>query len=110
MPVYKIYRLKDAQQQQFRWAPHTSGASVVRPKDYREAGQVQAPTPYAAWAQLREQGTPLRVGDLLESDEGELRICKYVGLEEARWEQPETPAGDASGEPELSQDRQQPTR
>jgi hypothetical protein len=90
MPRYVIYRLKDAQQEQFRWAPHTSGPSVVRPKDYREDGWIEAPTPYAAWALLRERGTPLRVGDLLKSERGELQICKYVGFEEARWQTEET--------------------
>lgn len=91
MPRYRILRLRDAQQEQFRWAPHTSGAAVVRPRDYREDGWVEAASPYAAWFLLRERGAPLRVGDLLESQEGELRICKYVGFEEARWEQAETP-------------------
>jgi len=108
MPVYKIYSLKDAQQQQFRWAPHTSGTSVVRPRDYREAGHIEAPTPYAAWSLLRQQGTPLRVGDLLESEEGDIRICKYVGLEEARWALPEAPAVNGAGDPEIPQDPQQP--
>lgn len=94
MPRYRIHRLKDAQQEQFRWAPHTGGAALVRPKDYREDGWVEATTPYAAWFLLRERGTALRVGDLLESEQGELRICKYVGFEEARWEQAQQPAGD----------------
>jgi hypothetical protein len=29
------------------------------------------------------------VGDLLESDDGRLRICKYVGFEPADWALPE---------------------
>jgi len=90
MALWKIHRLKEAQQQQFRWAPHTSGASIVRAKDYQADGEVEAATAYAAWTALRERGTPLRVGDLLESETGELRICKYVGFEEARWEAPQT--------------------
>lgn len=98
MPRYRIHRLRDAQQEQFRWAPHTSGAALVRRKDYREDGWVEAASPYAAWFLLRERGSPLRVGDLLESEEGELRICKYVGFEEARWEQPE-PCGADAGSP-----------
>ena len=28
---------------------------------------------------------PLAVGDLLESGDGQLRICKYVGFEPAQW-------------------------
>lgn len=89
MPVYKIHRLKDSRVEQFRWAPHASGAAQVRPKDYEEAGAIDAPTPYAAWFQLREKGRPLRVGDLLECETGKLHICKYVGFEEAHWVLPE---------------------
>lgn len=107
MPLYRIHRLKEAQQQQFRWAPHTSGASVVRPRDYQEAGQVEAPTPYAAWFLLRQRGAPLRVGDLLECEGSELRICKYVGFEEARWEAPEDKAVGDPGARETAPDPRQ---
>jgi len=97
MPVFRIHRLRDASQEHFRWAPHTSGATQVRQKDYQEAGQIEAPSIYAAWARLREAETPLRVGDVLETESGELRICKYVGFEDAQWMQPEPkPAAEAS--------------
>jgi hypothetical protein len=89
MPAFKIFRLKEALYQQFRWAPHTAGAAEVRPKDYESAGEIESPTAYTAWAALKEGGNPLRVGDLLQSESGDLRICKYVGLEEARWVTPE---------------------
>jgi hypothetical protein len=35
------------------------------------------------------------VGDLLEPGEGQLRICKYVGFEEASWFIPEAHIPDA---------------
>lgn len=89
MPVFKIHRLRGHAQEHFRWAPHTSGSTQVKPKDYEEAGQIEAPSFYSAWARLREAGMALRVGDLLESESGELRICKYVGFEEAQWAQPD---------------------
>jgi len=89
MPLFKIHRLKDNQFQQFRWAPHTSGACQVRPKDYVENGTVEAGSPYLAWAGLKDSEQALRVGDLLEDEGGGLRICKYVGFEEARWFVPE---------------------
>jgi len=98
MPVFKIHRLRDYAQEHFRWAAHTSGATEVRPKDYHLAGQVEALNAYSAWTNLRETGTPLRVGDVLELENGELRICKYVGFEEARWVQPE-PAPVPEGPP-----------
>ena len=77
--------MKDNPRQQFRWAPHVSGAANVKPKDYEAAGEVEADNEYAAWALLRDSETPLLVGDLLELPEGQLRICKYVGFDEARW-------------------------
>jgi hypothetical protein len=89
MPIFKIHRLKDTQFQQFRWAPHTAGACQVRPKDYVERGTVEAESAYVAWAALKDSENALRVGDLLEDEGGGLRICKYVGFEEARWFVPE---------------------
>ena len=76
----------------FRWAPHTSGVTSLRPKDFEAAGEVEASGFYSAWAELRDSGRGLDVGDLLESEAGELRICKYVGLEPAAWTVPEPKA------------------
>jgi hypothetical protein len=102
MPVFKIHRLKDSAQQQFRWAPHTPGSSPVKPKDYEVAGEVEAATPYEAWLSLKGTEQELRVGDLLESETGSLRVCKYVGFEEAAWVIPEpkpVPEPDAAPPP-----------
>jgi len=88
MPLFQIHRMKDAPRQQFRWAPHTSGVTIVKPKDYELGNTVDAPTAYAAWIALKGSSTELSVGDILES-EGELRILKYIGFEEARWFVPE---------------------
>jgi hypothetical protein len=89
MLSYRVYRMKDSLRQQFRWAPHVSGATTVKPKDYEPGGQLQACNEYDAWRALRESGQPLGVGDLLETEEGQVRICKYVGFEPAQWVQPE---------------------
>jgi hypothetical protein len=89
MPAYQIYRLKESARPQFRNAPHTSGATIVKPRDYEKSASVDASSPYAAWTALRESADALQVGDLLELDGGELRIFKYVGFEEARWYVPE---------------------
>ena len=53
---------------------------------------VEASTPYAVWMQLKDSAEPLQVGDILESESGELRIYKYVGFEEAQWVLPEMKA------------------
>ena len=81
--------MKDSPRQQFRWAPHVSGAANAKPKDFEPAGQVEALHEYDAWCVLRETGEPLLVGDLLEAEDGSLRICKYVGFEPAQWVLPE---------------------
>ena len=89
MPAYQIHLLKDSQRQQFRWAPHTSGVTIAKPKDYEKGGVVEAASPYAIWLALRGTEEELQVGDLLEVDSGELLILKYIGFEEARWYVPE---------------------
>ena len=89
MPTYRVYRMKDALRQQFRWAPHVTGAANVKAKDYEPEGEVQADSEYDAWGRLRASERPLAVGDLLEAADGTLRICKYVGFESASWVIPE---------------------
>jgi hypothetical protein len=87
--------MKDNPRQQFRWAPHVSGTANVKPKDYEQLGQIEAENEYAAWALLRASEAPLLVGDILEMPSADLRICKYVGFEEARWFIPEAPVAQA---------------
>jgi hypothetical protein len=89
MPHYRIYRMKDSPRQQFRWAPHLSGCASLKPKEYEARGEVDALHEYDAWQRMRESEDPLVVGDLLETDDGQLRICKYVGFEPAQWVLPE---------------------
>ena len=74
---------------------------MVKPRDYEPGETVDADSPYAAFFALRDSARPLEVGDLLEAENGSLRICKFVGFEEAHWVQPElkTDAGDAAHMP-----------
>ncbi len=81
--------MKDSPRQQFRWSPHVSGAATVKPRDYEPDGEVEAANEYDAWRLTRESEHPLAVGDLLEAENGGLRICKYVGFEDAQWVLPE---------------------
>jgi len=81
--------MKDSPRQQFRWAPHVAGCAAAKPRDYEQRGQVEARNEYDAWGLLKESGEPLAVGDLLEAEDGQLRVCKYVGLEPAQWALPE---------------------
>jgi hypothetical protein len=85
MASYRIHRLKDHLRQHFRFAPHVTGTASVKPRDYEPGDAVEAASPYAAYFALRESGTPLEVGDMLEAEGGALRIFKFVGFEEAEW-------------------------
>lgn len=93
MPLFRVHRMKEAPRQQFRWAPHTSGVTAIKPKDFEPAGEVCAEGFYDAWMSLRGTEDSLEIGDVLESEAGEIRICKYVGFEEARWVLPEVKSG-----------------
>jgi hypothetical protein len=89
MPLFRIHRMKETPRQVFRWAPHTSGVSSLKPKDFEPGGEVEAAGAYEVWTLLRGTERALEIGDVLESPSGEIRICKYVGFEEARWIVPE---------------------
>lgn len=89
MPSYRVHRLKDHLRQQFRFAPHMSGTATVKSRDYAPGEEITSSTPYAAFFAMKETGTPLEVGDLLETQDGILRIFKFVGFEEAQWLLPE---------------------
>ena len=93
MFVYRLYRMKEEKRQQFRWAPHTSGVTQVKPKDFEEAGAFEAENAYSLWTQLRGTPDALQIGDVLELPNGELRIFKFVGLESAQWVLPEVKTG-----------------
>ncbi|MDP9112310.1 MAG: hypothetical protein M3O20_01360 [Acidobacteriota bacterium] len=101
MPSYRIHRLKDHLQQSFRLAPHVSGTAHVKPRDYEPGESIDAPTPYAAFFVLKDTEGPLLPGDLLEAENGALRIYKFVGFEEAQWLLPESKP-DTNAEPVLA--------
>ncbi len=98
MPSYRIHRLKEHLHQSFRLAPHVSGSANVKPRDYEPGDSIDASSPYAAFFALKETAEPLAPGDLLESEEGALRIYKFVGFEEAQWVLPEAKSDTAAEE------------
>ncbi len=93
MPVYRIHRLKESPRLAFRSAAHPAGLAMLKPKDYETGAEVEAPSPYGAWASLHGTAAALQVGDVLEHPDGSLRVYKYVGFEEARWILPEVRTG-----------------
>lgn len=96
--TYRILRLRQHLRQPFRYAPHVSGTATVKPNDYEPVGEVEAHTPYAAFFALKDTEMSLQLGDLLERD-GELRIFKFVGFEEAQWREPDLRKGPVSEAP-----------
>jgi hypothetical protein len=90
--------LKDHLRAQFRAGPHVIGMASIKPGHYEPGESIDAASPYAAFFSMREAGTPLVVGDLLETENGSLRICKFVGFEEANWVLP-----DSKPEPALAE-------
>ncbi len=100
MPHYRVHRIQGNAKENFRWAPHTGGLAMVKPKDYEPGEEMEAGNPYEAWQRMAEQGRALHPGDLLEtyirssngdeSGAGDLRIAKYIGFEPAQWFVPET--------------------
>ena len=87
--VFRIHRMKEQARENFRWAAHTSGSAVVKPKDYEAAGEIDGSSAYAVWTALRQTDRPLETGDILEDETGALRIAKYIGFETAQWWVPE---------------------
>jgi hypothetical protein len=109
MPKYRIHRMKDVPRQQFRWAPHVSGSAGVKAKDFEAGGEIEAANEYEAWRLLQQTEQPLGVGDVLESEKGDLRICKYVGFDAAQWVLPEPrPAAEPAAPAETGGERVQP--
>ena len=89
MSSYQVFRLKENLRQNFRQAPHLSGVTGVKPKDYEPAFAIEAENLYAAWHSLKGTEQELEVGDVLEAAGSDPRILKYIGFEEARWILPE---------------------
>jgi hypothetical protein len=98
MPTFRIHRLRDHLRQPFRHAPHVSGTASIKPRDYLPGETASASSPYSLYFELRNSGTPLEPGDVLETETGGLRIFKYVGFEEARWVLPDAKPEAASEE------------
>jgi hypothetical protein len=83
--LFRIHRMKEAARESFRWAPHTGGAATVKPKDYEIAGDFEGANVYGVWSALKQSEAPLRTGDILEDEAGELWVAKYIGFESAKW-------------------------
>jgi hypothetical protein len=96
--LFRIHRIKKHAGESFRSAAHTGGIASVKPKDYEQAGEVEASGVYAAWAKMRAVDQPLQTGDILENTAGTLYLAKYIGFEKANWWVPEAKTSDGQSE------------
>jgi hypothetical protein len=91
MAKYRIHRMKDSPRESFRWAAHTGGLAVVKPRDYEDGEEVEGGNPYEIWKRMSDSPRPLHPGDLIERLEddvsvpGAMWIAKYIGFEPAQW-------------------------
>ena len=98
MASFRIHRMRPHVKINFRWAPHVAGLATVKQRDYLPGDEFQAPDAYALWAELRNSDQKLEVGDLVESADGGLKICKFVGFEAANWAETEAPIASSVAE------------
>ena len=64
-------------------------AGIEQPARVRRADRCESAVDRRVARGVGVSEQPLRVGDLLETEDGQLRICKYVGFEPAQWVVPE---------------------
>jgi hypothetical protein len=115
LPRYRIHRIKETPRENFRWAPHTGGLAIVKPKDYDFEGEVEAASPYALWKALQAESRPLHPGDLLEISHADgapaqLQIAKYIGFEPAAWYVPEPRPGSELPSADVTEPASSPLR
>ena len=92
MPTYKVLYLKDqAAIEKFRTQIPSEGPATIKPKDYTQVAEIEAPNEYAVWKTLQEEGAaerrlrPMGVGDVLEVEGGKPRVCRFAGFDDAVW-------------------------
>jgi len=109
MPEYRILYLKDSEVDRFRHAAPRDHPYQLWARHYEEMGRIEAPSAYAAWKELQEEGAAVRgmrrmgVGDILELEGQKPLLCTFWGFEEADWRQPAEAAG---SEPPAGQNRE----
>jgi hypothetical protein len=92
MPTYKVLYLKDDSLiEKFRSQIPHEGPASLRPANYQQVAEVEAPNEYAVWQMLRGEGArernlrPMVVGDALELETGKPRVCRFSGFDDAVW-------------------------
>jgi len=115
MPRYRIFRLQPERRTAFQEKPPKAPPYRLKPAHYEPAGEIEAPSPYAAWKALQEgdeeqeqeaEGDaprPLSVGDALESGDSGLLVCNFWGFDRAQWQEQQPGPGVADAPQETLQ-------
>src|SRR2546425_12537294 len=92
MPIYRVHYLKDPPAiERFRAHGPPEGVTSLKPKDYVQVTEIEAPHEYAVWKQLQGEGAqerklrPMGVGDVLEVEARQPRVCRFAGFDDAVW-------------------------
>src|SRR5579871_5526928 len=93
MPVYRVLYLKEQTAiDRFRSKmPEDGSTPSLKPKEYEQVAEIDAPNEYAVWQTLQGDGAqerdlrPMGVGDVLEREAGKPRVCRFAGFDDATW-------------------------
>jgi hypothetical protein len=92
MPTYRVLYLRDQSLiEKFQSHVPTEGPASLKPKDYVQVAEIEAPNEYAVWKMLQGEGAAARrlramvVGDALEAEPGKPRVCRFAGFDDAVW-------------------------
>jgi hypothetical protein len=102
MTRYRVFYLKDRQIPAYREATPRPQPYHLRPSDYEEGPEIEAPSPYAVWKKLEETEEILNarkmvVGDVLQLDPSSILVMNFWGFDEAKWQEPD-PAAERPGD------------
>jgi hypothetical protein len=103
MTRYRVFYLKDRQIPAYRESTPRPQPYHLRPSDYEEGPEIEAPSPYAVWKTLEETeeqipaARKMVVGDVLQLDPSSILVMNFWGFDEAKWQESD-PASRGPGE------------
>lgn len=98
MARYRVFYLKDRKIPAYQESTPRPQPYHLRPSDYEEGPEIEAPSPYAVWKTIEETEIPnsrkMVVGDVLQLDLSSILVMNFWGFDEAKWQE-----SDAGGRP-----------
>jgi hypothetical protein len=99
MARYRVFYLKDRQIPAYRESTPRPQPYHLRPSDYEEGPEIEAPSPYAVWKKLEEteeeipNARKMVVGDVLQIDPSSILVMNFWGFDEAKWQESDPSSG-----------------